>query len=133
AISLSWQPPLRPNGRITDYLIYYTTDLHAEDIVWPVEGVEGSSLTTLIDNLTPDTTYYFKVQARNAKGKGPKSKAVKYVTPPAPQTETTGEQQEEGLTLSLPIIIGACVAIIVLISVFSLGIYCLCKRRAQPR
>jgi neogenin len=55
---------------ITGYLVFYTTDPNLDDIRWVVEGVLGERLTSSIKGLTPDTTYYFKVQARNSKGYG---------------------------------------------------------------
>ena len=65
------------------YLIFYTTDAQQEDRDWVVEGVVGGDkLSTVINKLTPDTTYYFKVQARNRKGYGPMSRVVKYRTLP---------------------------------------------------
>ncbi|GFO26464.1 neogenin [Plakobranchus ocellatus] len=96
AVSLNWQPPARPNGLITDYLIYYTTHLHTEDIVWPGEDVDGESLSTVIENLTPDTTYFFIVQARNSKGVSPRSIPVQYVTPPACDTVGSKEPSVAG-------------------------------------
>ena len=65
------------------YLIFYTTDAQQEDRDWVVEGVVGGDkLSTVINKLTPDTTYYFKVQARNRKGYGPMSRVVKHRTLP---------------------------------------------------
>ncbi|XP_071140063.1 neogenin-like isoform X13 [Mytilus edulis] len=82
AVRLNWQPPITPNGQITGYLIFYTTDPNLEDVDWVVEGVlPGERLTTTIKGLTPDTTYYFKMQTRNSKGYGPISPTVIYKTP----------------------------------------------------
>ena len=81
AVRLNWQPPLLPNGQITGYLVFYTTDPNQEDIRWVMEGVVGERLTTTIKGLTPDTTYYFKIQARNSKGYGPISSTVIFKTP----------------------------------------------------
>lgn len=81
SVRLNWQPPVSPNGQITGYLVFYTTDPNLDDIRWVVEGVLGERLTSSIKGLTPDTTYYFKVQARNSKGYGPISPTVIYKTP----------------------------------------------------
>ncbi|WAR29086.1 NEO1-like protein [Mya arenaria] len=59
AVTLNWQPPQRPNGQITGYLVFYTTDNTKEDLDWVVEGV----------------------QARNSKGYGPMSPTKIYKTP----------------------------------------------------
>lgn len=41
----------------------------------------GNRLTHQIQELTLDTAYYFKIQARNSKGMGPMSEAVQFRTP----------------------------------------------------
>ena len=65
----------------TGYLVYYTTDSSHDDRDWVYEGVLGDELSATIRHLTPDTTYYFKVKARNSKGYGPSSQTVIYHTP----------------------------------------------------
>lgn len=65
----------------TGYIIYYSTDVNAEDHDWVIEPVVGNRLTHQIQELTLDTTYYFKIQARNSKGMGPMSEAVHFRTP----------------------------------------------------
>uniref|UniRef100_A0A674N0J1 Neogenin 1b n=1 Tax=Takifugu rubripes TaxID=31033 RepID=A0A674N0J1_TAKRU len=80
-IIINWQPPSEANGKITGYIIYYSTDVNAEDHDWVIEPVVGNRLTHQIQELTLDTTYYFKIQARNSKGMGPMSEAVHFRTP----------------------------------------------------
>lgn len=63
------------------YIIYYSTDVNAEVHDWVIEPVVGNRLTHQIQELTLDTTYYFKIQARNSKGMGPMSDAVNFRTP----------------------------------------------------
>ena len=63
------------------YLVFYTTNNKQTDREWVVEGVLGDKLSAGIRELTPDTTYYFKVQARNRKGYGPMSPTVIFRTP----------------------------------------------------
>ncbi|KAI1280554.1 Neogenin -like protein [Halotydeus destructor] len=79
-INIHWQPPKQPNGRITGYLIFYTTDNTKSDRDWAFEGVTGDKLTAELKGLLPDTTYYFKIQARNLKGYGPLSAEVSFRT-----------------------------------------------------
>ncbi|XP_033725655.1 neogenin-like isoform X3 [Pecten maximus] len=81
AVTMNWQPPQKPNGQITGYLLFYTTDQSQSDREWVVEGVLGEKLSTTVKGLTPDTTYYFKIQARNSKGYGPMSSTIIYKTP----------------------------------------------------
>ncbi|CAF99906.1 unnamed protein product, partial [Tetraodon nigroviridis] len=83
-IIINWQPPSEANGKITGYIIYYSTDVNAEDHDWVIEPVVGNRLTHQIQELTLDTTYYFKIQARNSKGMGPMSEAVHFRTPKRP-------------------------------------------------
>lgn len=84
AVIMNWQPPAKPNGQITGYLVFYTTDPKQDLREWVVDGVlEGDELSATIKRLTPSTTYYFKVQARNSKGYGPLSETVIYKTPQA--------------------------------------------------
>nr|XP_020461406.1 neogenin isoform X3 [Monopterus albus] len=80
-IIVNWQPPSEANGKITGYIIYYSTDVNAEVHDWVIEPVVGNRLTHQIQELTLDTTYYFKIQARNSKGMGPMSDAVHFRTP----------------------------------------------------
>ncbi|KAJ8417141.1 hypothetical protein AAFF_G00283680 [Aldrovandia affinis] len=82
-IIVNWQPPSEANGKITGYIIYYSTDVNAEVHDWVIEPVVGNRLTHQIQDLTLDTTYYFKIQARNSKGMGPMSDAVHFRTPKA--------------------------------------------------
>ncbi|XP_037550385.1 neogenin 1a [Nematolebias whitei] len=80
-IIVNWQPPSEANGKITGYIIYYSTDVNAVVHDWVIEPVVGNRLTHQIQDLTLDTTYYFKIQARNSKGMGPMSEAVQFRTP----------------------------------------------------
>ncbi|XP_044135772.1 neogenin isoform X3 [Bufo gargarizans] len=82
-IIVNWQPPSEANGKITGYIIYYSTDVQAELHDWVIEPVVGNRLTHQIQELTLDTPYYFKIQARNSKGMGPMSEAVPFRTPKA--------------------------------------------------
>ena len=79
-INLHWQPPKQPNGQITGYVIFYTTDNSQRDRDWVVEGVIGDKMTTVLKGLLPDSTYSFKIQARNNKGYGPLSSEVSFRT-----------------------------------------------------
>lgn len=78
-VNLHWQPPKQQNGMITGYVIFYTTD-NTQDRDWAVEDVFGDRMTAVIKGLTTDTTYYFKIRARNNKGYGPISQEIMYHT-----------------------------------------------------
>ncbi|XP_051981424.1 netrin receptor DCC-like isoform X1 [Xyrauchen texanus] len=80
AILISWQPPLEANGRITGYIIYYTLDKNMPIDDWVMEPISGDRLTHQVMDLNLDTVYYFRIQAKNAKGVGPLSDPVQYRT-----------------------------------------------------
>ncbi|XP_017556694.1 neogenin isoform X2 [Pygocentrus nattereri] len=92
-ININWQPPTEANGKITGYIIYYSTDVNAEVHDWVVEPVMGNRLTHQIQELTLDTTYYFKIQARNSKGMGPLSDTVQFRTPKAEPSDKMSSDQ----------------------------------------
>ncbi|KAM6950486.1 neogenin 1a isoform 2-T2 [Lycodopsis pacificus] len=141
-IIVNWQPPSEANGKITGYIIYYSTDVNAEVHDWVIEPVVGNRLTHQIQELTLDTTYYFKIQARNSKGMGPMSEAVHFRTPKTsnlpPKAGPSGNQHPQGpgtavgvggnseghiLVIVIIISVGAFTIIVVVVGAF------LCTRR----
>ncbi|XP_035379625.1 neogenin 1a isoform X3 [Electrophorus electricus] len=96
-IIVNWQPPSEANGKITGYIIYYSTDVNAEMHDWVIEPVVGNRLTHQIQDLTLDTTYYFKIQARNSKGMGPMSEAVQFRTPKAEPSDKMANDQASSM------------------------------------
>lgn len=48
---------------------------------WVMESISGDRLTHEILDLNLDTPYYFRIQARNAKGLGPLSDPIPFRTP----------------------------------------------------
>lgn len=51
------------------------------DNEWVREEVQGDTSIVMIENLQPQTTYYFKLQTKTSKGTGPFSAMVHYTTP----------------------------------------------------
>ncbi|NWX87347.1 DCC protein, partial [Nothoprocta pentlandii] len=80
AVIVSWQPPLEANGKITAYILFYTLDKNAPIDDWIMESISGDRLTHQIMDLNLDTVYYFRIQARNAKGVGPLSEPIFFRT-----------------------------------------------------
>uniref|UniRef100_A0A674HUA2 DCC netrin 1 receptor n=1 Tax=Terrapene triunguis TaxID=2587831 RepID=A0A674HUA2_9SAUR len=80
AVIVSWQPPLEANGKITAYILFYTLDKNAPIDDWVMESISGDRLTHQIMDLNLDTVYYFRIQARNAKGVGPLSDPILFRT-----------------------------------------------------
>ena len=81
-LTLQWQPPLEPNGVILEYRIYYSTNVNASEDKWQNVTTGGVVMTKEILSLQPETTYYFKMQARTKKGWGPMSTIEKIATLP---------------------------------------------------
>uniref|UniRef100_A0A672L932 Neogenin-like n=1 Tax=Sinocyclocheilus grahami TaxID=75366 RepID=A0A672L932_SINGR len=100
-IIINWQPPSEANGKITGYIIYYSTDVNAEVHDWVIEPVVGNRLTHQIQDLTLDTTYYFKIQARNSKGMGPMSDAAQFRTPKGKPAHSCSLGRRAGSDMSM--------------------------------
>uniref|UniRef100_A0A2K6TRI8 Fibronectin type III domain-containing protein 1 n=1 Tax=Saimiri boliviensis boliviensis TaxID=39432 RepID=A0A2K6TRI8_SAIBB len=67
-----------PGDVVTGYLVYSAS---YEDFIRNKWSTQASSVTHLpIENLKPNTRYYFKVQAQNPHGYGPISPSVSFVT-----------------------------------------------------
>ncbi|XP_059372545.1 neogenin-like isoform X4 [Carassius carassius] len=143
-IIINWQPPSEANGKITGYIIYYSTDVNAEVHDWVIEPVVGNRLTHQIQELTLDTTYYFKIQARNSKGMGPMSDAVQFRTPKAPgilvkqgrpsapeqgfgSVDMSGTGDNHILVIVIIVSVGAFTIILVVVGAF------LCTRRTTTQ
>ncbi|XP_063067047.1 netrin receptor DCC [Engraulis encrasicolus] len=80
SVLISWQPPLEANGRIIGYLLYYTLDKNVPIDEWLMESIPGDRLTHQVMDLNLDTVYYFRIQAKNAKGVGPLSDPLHFRT-----------------------------------------------------
>lgn len=70
-------------------MIQYTTDRSLPDREWLVHPVLGASMITKLTRLTPNTVYWFRIEARNGAGTSPVSRAVRFRTssggPPRPR------------------------------------------------
>ncbi|XP_045428785.1 fibronectin type III domain-containing protein 1 isoform X1 [Pipistrellus kuhlii] len=67
-----------PGDVVTGYLVYSAS---YEDFIRNKWSTQASTVTHLpIENLKPNTRYYFKVQAKNPQGYGPVSPSVSFVT-----------------------------------------------------
>uniref|UniRef100_A0A3Q2CFF8 Neogenin 1a n=1 Tax=Cyprinodon variegatus TaxID=28743 RepID=A0A3Q2CFF8_CYPVA len=135
-IIVNWQPPSEANGKITGYIIYYSTDVNAVVHDWVIEPVVGNRLTHQIQELTLDTTYYFKIQARNSKGMGPMSEAVQFRTPKSKflksprersSNESVGGGEHHILIIVIIIAVGVFTIIVVVVGAL------LCTRRSTSQ
>ncbi|KAK2721963.1 hypothetical protein QYM36_002505, partial [Artemia franciscana] len=76
---VQWEEPDNPNGIVTGYKIYYTTNPHLPMTDWDSQYVDSTTLTTIPD-LTPHTIYTIRVQAFTNIGPGPFSAPVQVKT-----------------------------------------------------
>uniref|UniRef100_A0AAZ3PNV8 Contactin-3 n=1 Tax=Oncorhynchus tshawytscha TaxID=74940 RepID=A0AAZ3PNV8_ONCTS len=76
AILISWQPPMEANGRVMGKKNY--KNMPIDD--WVMESISGDRLTHQVMDLNLDTVYYFRIQAKNAKGVGPLSDPIHFRT-----------------------------------------------------
>lgn len=112
-INLHWQPPKQPNGQITGYVIFYTTDNTLQDRDWTLKVIFGNKLNTELTDLQPSSLYYFKIQARNNKGLGPMSAETSFKTLSA--VVKVQEQSSNNVSISLFLLVLIFIFAIVLI------------------
>ncbi|CDQ97103.1 unnamed protein product [Oncorhynchus mykiss] len=62
------------------YILYYTLDKNMPIDDWVMESISGDRLTHQVMDLNLDTVYYFRIQAKNAKGVGPLSDPIHFRT-----------------------------------------------------
>jgi len=130
AITLTWLPPRRPNGKINGYVIFYSVDRRKDDREWVVEGVIGDKTDTIIRQLDPNVKYYFKIQARNSKGYGPLSPVVMYKT--GSGLANGRAQANGGIPPNVQYAIFATGGVIVIIAVIFGVVMCRRGSRAPP-
>ncbi|KAJ9593720.1 hypothetical protein L9F63_014731, partial [Diploptera punctata] len=129
AVNLNWQPPKQPNGAITGYVILYTIDQTMRDREWTVAVIMGDKMSMTINDLRPETTYYFKIQARNIKGYGPFSTITSFTTGPRNGFDFFDGQ---GFRNTLLFIGLGCAFIVVAAIIIGLIVVC-CRRRSAHR
>ncbi|XP_035795179.1 tyrosine-protein phosphatase Lar-like isoform X8 [Anopheles albimanus] len=71
---ITWEPPETPNGQVTGYKVYYTTNPNQPEASWDSQK-ETNDMTTISD-LTPHAIYTIRVQAFTSMGAGPLSNPV---------------------------------------------------------
>lgn len=100
---IQWEEPETPNGQVTGYKIFYTTDPSQPLQSWHSHMMDNSHLTT-ISELTPHTVYTIRVQAYTSVGPGPISAPVQVKTqqgvPSQPSNLVATEAGETSVTLS---------------------------------
>ncbi|XP_075245843.1 neogenin-like [Convolutriloba macropyga] len=126
-VLLMWMAPTDPNGAITGYDLSYSTDPTAKE--WALDHVEENVLSHEVKDLTLQTTYYFKIAARNKKGLGPiLEHPIKFTTPATGLLDTTSNElmdrpQDGGLDkeyfyIMIAAVVGFTVIVVCLIIAF---------------
>uniref|UniRef100_A0A1I7U3G2 Ig-like domain-containing protein n=1 Tax=Caenorhabditis tropicalis TaxID=1561998 RepID=A0A1I7U3G2_9PELO len=77
---VAWQPPKITNGRIKDYVVYYSKDPDAPLSDWESKTVPADTRNLTINVDDEDTPYVAKVQARTDDGPGIISEAYEVTT-----------------------------------------------------
>ncbi|XP_076161482.1 tyrosine-protein phosphatase Lar isoform X5 [Ptiloglossa arizonensis] len=99
---IQWDEPETPNGQVTGYKVYYTTDSNQQMASWEYKMVDNNQLTTLSE-LTPHIIYTIRVQALTSVGPGPLSLPVQIKTqqgvPSQPEMLTAIDIGETKVTL----------------------------------
>ncbi|BHF67116.1 protein tyrosine phosphatase activity [Sparganum proliferum] len=80
SITVNWQPPSEPNGKILGYNLYYSMQLRAQLDRWEVVKTTQSHAT--LRGLRYGATYFLKVNAFNSAGDGPVSEAFPIIVTP---------------------------------------------------
>ncbi|CAH8627062.1 unnamed protein product [Heterobilharzia americana] len=81
SIRISWQPPKHPNGLLTGYVLYYSTNHSLPLSEWSRRRLPPDSLNTVISGLARNAVYAFRLKATNPFGDGPMSPGKFYRTP----------------------------------------------------
>ncbi|KAJ8968142.1 hypothetical protein NQ314_002444 [Rhamnusium bicolor] len=99
---IQWDEPETPNGQVTGYKVYYTTNSELPMAQWESQVVDNNQLTT-ISELTPHTIYTIRVQAYTSVGPGPLSSPVHVKTqqgvPSQPSNLRASDIGESSVTL----------------------------------
>ncbi|XP_062596568.1 papilin-like [Saccostrea cucullata] len=105
-VLLRWRAPATTGlNPIVDYLISYTNkEPNSDSSQWYTQQVDGGREYAYVTGLQPDSTYYFKIQARNRIGYGPYSGTVIYVAP----SRTTVAPRNKDPKCLLPVDRGSC-------------------------
>ncbi|KAG8039215.1 hypothetical protein G9C98_003522, partial [Cotesia typhae] len=101
---IQWDEPETPNGQVTGYKVYYTTDPNQPMASWQSRVVDNNQLTTVSD-LTPHTMYTIRVQALTSVGPGPLSQPIQIKTqqgvPSQPENLSVVDVGENSVTLQI--------------------------------
>ena len=113
-VQLTWQPPLHPNGIITGFIIYVSSDPKVDMGLWTKYEEHGSKLRTEIRGLLPNMVYYVRMQGRNSAGLGQLTDSLEISTQTQAASTTQGSNHSthyERQNLNYQTIVVICVSI----------------------
>ncbi|CAL8068139.1 unnamed protein product [Calicophoron daubneyi] len=80
-LQVAWQPPQKPNGRLSGYLLYFTSNGSLPLSEWSKMQLPANSLNAMLSNLSPGSIYFIQIRAFNNHRNGPLSPVLLYRTP----------------------------------------------------
>lgn len=92
SVRLSWQPPKHPNGLVLSYLILFNSKVsNSVDNLdtWMLKEEKGAQLSTVVQNLSYNTQYYFCMRATTKAGSGPITPFITLTIPVRLMNRTT--------------------------------------------
>ena len=104
-LTVNWAEPANTGPAISNYAVQYREKDATPPATWRDAGHTGTAITTIIERLTPDTTYEVQVQATNGEGTsswsasgegGTPSNAPPVIGGPATRTFTVAENAASG-------------------------------------
>lgn len=146
SVVLNWQPPpstishsslhsdpsLNAEDALQSYIIYYTTTLKE----WVEESVPDDVLTHKITGLTPDTTYYFRINGKWRRSGLGQTTEIKSVTTPKTvatyyETATNNNNHPPPLHRPNQIVLYVLIGLSVLFALASVALCIYYKRKAR--
>ncbi|XP_033099958.1 protogenin A-like isoform X3 [Anneissia japonica] len=76
SVQISWEPPQKPNGIIIEYIILYNINITLPEKHWETQQRNGSEKVSKVNNLRPNTEYFFQMKAKNRIGESPATDVV---------------------------------------------------------
>jgi hypothetical protein len=85
SVIVQWEPPTKPNGELTGYIVYYTVADGSEKTLpftsWQTDNTATGRTTSItLKGLLSDANYAIRVQAKNVKGAGDLSAPIFVIT-----------------------------------------------------
>ncbi|XP_076348776.1 uncharacterized protein LOC143246253 isoform X2 [Tachypleus tridentatus] len=113
SLELRWDPPLSHDNDIVGYTIYYIIDTPGSHGSWEIETTKGNETFATVPQphqVTSESRYVFRLQARGKNGAGPPSDDFIFDTKEISGDHTTSEVTTSDDECNLPKDSGPCLA-----------------------